>query len=135
MVAYAMLAPGNEVGPDGEHGKRFDFAGWLATRGFDSVESHLDPNAHCPVCGCPVFFCRSPYIGRVFFDRLGWRWPKLLCTDNRPEPQRNTRSSLEADPPIWQETGWSALLSPRVSSVVERSGIRGDCESGFVDLA
>jgi hypothetical protein len=26
------------------------------------------------------------------------------------------------------------LLSPRVSSGVERSGIRGDCENGFVDL-
>jgi hypothetical protein len=110
--------------------------GWAKDHG-GTVESYVNPNAHCPVCGCPVFFYRSPYNGRVFFDSLGWPWPKHHCTDNRGEPQRTTRSSLEADPPqdpVWREDGWSALLSPRVSSGVERSGIRGDCENDFVDL-
>ena len=43
MVAYAMhllrTQPTNEVRihPDGEHGKQFDFSGWLARRGFLSV--------------------------------------------------------------------------------------------------
>jgi hypothetical protein len=110
--------------------------GWARDHG-GTVESYVNPNAHCPVCGCPVFFYRSPHNGRVFFDSLGWPWPKHPCTDNRGEPQRTTRSSLEVDPPqspAWQEDGWSPLLSPRVSSGVERWSIRGDCGTGFVDL-
>jgi hypothetical protein len=34
----------------------------------------------------------------------------------------------------WRREGWNPLLSPRVSHGIERSGIRGDCETGFVDL-
>jgi hypothetical protein len=41
-----------------------------------TVESYVDPNARCPECGNPVFFYRSPYNGRVYFDSLGWPWPK-----------------------------------------------------------
>jgi hypothetical protein len=48
---------------------------------FESVKSYLDPNARCPVCGKSVFFYRSPYNGRVFFDAVGWPWPKHGCTD------------------------------------------------------
>jgi hypothetical protein len=74
---------------------------------------------------------------RVFFDDLGWPWPKHRCTDNRREPQRVTHALTVATPAqetTWRREGWSALLSPRVSHGVERSGIRGDCETGFVDL-
>ena len=45
MVAYAMHllrtaeARQVRVHPDGEHGKQFDFAGWLARRGFQKVSS------------------------------------------------------------------------------------------------
>jgi hypothetical protein len=45
MVAYAMhLLRAEEakhvrIHPDGEHGKRFDFTGWLARRGFDKTTS------------------------------------------------------------------------------------------------
>src|SRR6185437_16803703 len=53
----------------------------LARSRYDTVESYLDPNARCPVCGAPVFFYRSPYNGRVFFDNVGWPWPKHACTD------------------------------------------------------
>jgi hypothetical protein len=42
--------------------------GWARDHG-GTVESYVNPNAHCPVCGCAVFFYRSPYNGRVFFDR------------------------------------------------------------------
>jgi hypothetical protein len=28
-----------------------------------------------------VFFYRSPHNGRVFFDDVGWPWPKHPCTD------------------------------------------------------
>ncbi len=45
MVAYAMHllrttdADHVRIHPDGEHGKRFDFAGWLSCRGFEKVSS------------------------------------------------------------------------------------------------
>lgn len=45
MVAYAMhllcTGPTDEVRihPDGEHGKQFDFSGWLRRRGFSKVSS------------------------------------------------------------------------------------------------
>ncbi|MCV2879299.1 hypothetical protein OE699_10570 [Sedimentimonas flavescens] len=45
MVAYAMhLLRTTEarhvyIHPDGEHGKRFDFTGWLSRRGFEKVSS------------------------------------------------------------------------------------------------
>jgi hypothetical protein len=51
MVAYAMhllrTQPTNEVRvhPDGEHGKQFDFSGWLGRRGFQ-MESSLGTTAY-----------------------------------------------------------------------------------------
>jgi hypothetical protein len=50
MVAYAMhlLRQGARdvrVHPDGEHGKQFDFTGWLERRGFDKV-SNLGSTAY-----------------------------------------------------------------------------------------
>lgn len=52
------------------------------TRPFRSVVSYVNPNAHCPVCSKIVFYYQSPNGGRVFFDALGWPWPKHSCTDN-----------------------------------------------------
>jgi len=52
-----------------------------ARSSFEKVQSYLDPNAHCPVCGASVFFYRSPHNGRVFFDDVDWPWPKHPCTD------------------------------------------------------
>lgn len=49
---------------------------------FRTVESYVNPNAYCPVCGEKVFYYQSRYGGRVFFDDLGWPWPKHPCTDN-----------------------------------------------------
>jgi hypothetical protein len=49
---------------------------------FASVESYTDPNAVCPVCGASVFFYQNVHGSRVFFDNLGWPWPKHPCTDN-----------------------------------------------------
>jgi len=48
---------------------------------FDEPRSYLNPNAKCPVCGKSVFFYQSEHGGRVFFDDLGWPWPKHPCTD------------------------------------------------------
>jgi hypothetical protein len=48
---------------------------------FDEPRSYLNPNAKCPVCGASVFFYQSEDGGRVFFDDVGWPWPKHPCTD------------------------------------------------------
>ncbi len=66
---------------------------------FRSVQSYVVPNATCPVCGETVFFYQSPSGGRVFFDDLGWPWPKHPCTDNRrptgkPSTKRRTGKLL-----------------------------------------
>jgi len=49
---------------------------------FASRQSYVNPNAHCPVCNEQVYFYQSPHGGRVYFDDLGWPWPKHGCTDN-----------------------------------------------------
>ncbi|MES0098119.1 hypothetical protein [Mesorhizobium sp. M0019] len=54
---------------------------------FGTVVSYVNPNAHCPVCGKQVFYYQCPHGGRVFFDNLGWPWPKHGCTDN-PRSQK-----------------------------------------------
>ncbi len=43
--------------------------GWAKDNG-GTVESYVNANAHCPVCDDSVFYYRSPYNGRVFFDAL-----------------------------------------------------------------
>lgn len=72
---------------------------------FESYATYVNPNARCPVCGEQVYFYQSPFGGRVFFDNLGWPWPKHGCTDNpkaqsakfeRLEPKR-TRPFRAAD--------------------------------------
>jgi hypothetical protein len=68
--------PGYRSGGGGGHGSS-------AAGSFRTVESYINPNAYCPVCGQHVFFYQSPYGGRVFFDDVGWPWPKHPCTDNR----------------------------------------------------
>jgi hypothetical protein len=44
------------------------------------------------VCGDRVFFYQSPNGGRVFFDHLGWPWPKHPCTDNPVSQSATVRS-------------------------------------------
>ena len=50
---------------------------------FRTFEAYTNPNAECPVCKRGVFFYLSPFGGRVFFDNLGWPWPKHPCTYNQ----------------------------------------------------
>lgn len=61
----------------------------LSSAPFRSVESYVNPNAYCPVCGEKVFYYQSRYGGRVFFDDLGWPWPKHPCTDNSNRPLKS----------------------------------------------
>jgi hypothetical protein len=65
-----------------------------SSKPFGTVTSYVNPNAHCPVCGKKVFFYQSPFGGRVFFDDLGWPWPKHPCTDN-PRSQTETVKNLK----------------------------------------
>ncbi|MBN8913180.1 MAG: hypothetical protein J0H65_14210 [Rhizobiales bacterium] len=102
--------------------------GWLSDGG-GTVSSYVDPNAHCPVCGARVFFYRSPYNGRVFFDALGPPWPKHPCTDNGYEPRR-TAGSLAGNKdrvgkPAWIEAGWRPLYYPRIGGNTGRARVEG----------
>jgi hypothetical protein len=110
--------------------------GWAKdSRG--TVESYVNPNAHCPVCGEAVYFYRSPFNGRVFFDDLGWPWPKHGCTDTSREPRRASRDSLGSAPrpePAWRVEGWHPLLSSRVYSGGGRHRITGDFHDEFLEL-
>ena len=112
-------------------------AGW-AKDSKGTVESYVNPNAHCPVCGAPVYFYRSPYDGRVFFDELGWPWPKHRCTDNRREPLRTTRSSVSSEvpraEPAWRAEGWHPLLSSKVYTRAHRPFLTGDFGDRFQEL-
>lgn len=112
-------------------------AGWTKdSRG--TVESYVNPNAHCPVCGKLVYFYRSPYDGRVFFDELGWPWPKHGCTDNGSAPRRVTRDSAEAKAPRlvpqWRLEGWRPLLSAKAYANAEDQRVTGDFGDAFLEL-
>jgi hypothetical protein len=46
------------------------------------IDSFVNPNARCPVCGASVFYYCNENGSSVFFDELGPPWPKHPCTDN-----------------------------------------------------
>jgi hypothetical protein len=55
-------------------------AGTGANRSYSAC--FVVPNALCPVCGASVYYYQNEHGSRVFFDELGWPWPKHPCTDN-----------------------------------------------------
>jgi hypothetical protein len=76
--------------------------------------SFVNPNARCPECKSPVFYYQSENGGRVFFDQLGWPWPKHPCTD-RPTWRwpadtgfrlKENEIGESSNPPGWQLEGW-----------------------------
>lgn len=80
---------------------------------YTTITSFVDPNARCPVCRDRVFFYRSPFDGRVFFDELGPPWPKHPCTDNAGKhhplpPRKPPAHEAETSGPKaeWQRSGW-----------------------------
>jgi hypothetical protein len=111
--------------------------GWAKDNG-GTVASYVNPNAHCPVCGEPVYFYRSPYDGRVFFDELGWPWPKHGCTDNSRAPRRTTRDSVAGHTlkvePRWRKEGWEPLLSSKIYSTKNQVLVTGDFGGEFLEL-
>jgi hypothetical protein len=71
-------------GGDGHAGSSYGNSHGYGLRSLSAgvtFESFIYPTS-CPVCGAPVYFYRSPYDGRVFFDDLGSPWPKHPCTDS-----------------------------------------------------
>ena len=82
-----------------------------------TYNSYVNPNAKCPVCGCPVFYYQSPDGGRVFFDELGPPWPKHPCTDNRAG--RTTVKPTQSSPPThyrWQINRWTPFFASSAAS-------------------
>ena len=74
-----------------------DFDRWsaersLARNGADKSWSacFVEPNASCPVCSARVYYYQNQFGSRVFFDELGWPWPKHPCTDNSNTGKRNS---------------------------------------------
>ncbi|CAG1011162.1 hypothetical protein BURK2_04192 [Burkholderiales bacterium] len=73
---------GGDTGGGG--GGRYQIPVSIWTSRYRDLDSYVNPNATCPVCGAAVFFYQSPFGGRVFFDELGPPWPKHPCTDSSP---------------------------------------------------
>ena len=40
------------------------------------------PNATCRYCGASVFYYENEHGSKVFFNELGWPWPKHSCPGN-----------------------------------------------------
>ena len=91
----------------------------VAVSHFSSASSFTNPNARCPVCGASVFFYKSPYGGRVFFDELGPPWPKHPCTDNQTNYSTvfSTSSAIPTKTYQWQTDGWKPLIQVKLEKV------------------
>jgi hypothetical protein len=88
----------------------------VLSHAYDS-RSYVDPNASCPVCGSGVFFYQSPNGGRVFFDELGWPWPKHACTDNFLSVPCAKAPIGESRKPAWDCTGWFPFVISSPSTI------------------
>lgn len=101
------------------------------------LESFVDPNALCPVCGAPVFFYSSPFGGRVFFDSLGPPWPKHPCTDTylrRPSlfPSVARRvPKITGASPVPSSGGWRPLIPVKSALVHGRQRILMDSSANL----
>ncbi len=62
--------------------------------------SFANPNARCPACGESVFFFRSENGGAVYFDSLGWPWPKHPCMDQARSRGGRAKTAIVASPPV-----------------------------------
>jgi len=77
----------------------------------NSLDSFVNPNATCPVCGASVFFYQSPEGGKVYFDSLGPPWPKHPCTDNESLKKQQTVAPQQNHNSISQGTdNWCPLI-------------------------
>ena len=96
---------------------------------FGSIQSYVNPNAHCPVCGQRVFFYQSPYGGRVFLSDLGWPWDKHGCTDSAEAQTKTVRRISEVRHRPFRSTSGEALTLYRLVTVDRiQGGVR--CKFG-----
>lgn len=86
-------------------------------QGFRSLHSYTTPNARCPVCAKWVYFYRSPFGGRVFFDELGGDWPKHPCTDTKSRSRGHSFASFNRAaeaPRLASARDWTAMPVVRI---------------------
>lgn len=97
-----------------------------AYRPFRDIDSYVNPNASCPVCGDRVFYFQSRHGGRVFFDALGWPWPKHPCTDGNEASTRGvTMLRPTTSPMAFRNKFGEALEIYEIGELIkESSGIR-----------
>lgn len=101
---------------------------------FASAASYVNPDAECPVCHQRVFFYRSPHGGRVFFDDLGWPWPKHPCTDMTAAQSKSVKTFGHVIFSSFRNRNGEHLEIYKLVSALERKGmvelhfstIRGD---------
>ena len=80
------------------------FGAQLGTKG-NLAGGYVDPNATCPVCGAKVYFYKSPFDGRVYFESLGPPWTKHPCTSRAGD----VVPPLTSERP-WNTDGWEPLI-------------------------
>lgn len=105
-------------GGDGHSGYNYSSSGHFGFRSLTNVnfESFIYPT-RCPVCSDSVFFYKSPYDGRVFFDELGPTWLKHPCTDSTNRSMNSTQAISDYTPTNFLNTlqphfkaGWDLFL-------------------------
>lgn len=113
-INYGSSPTNHEV----EAARAYDEANAEQKRAVTALNPFTTPNAQCPACNARVWFYQSPDGGRVFFDHIGWPWPKHPCTDHSAERGRSLTSATgarvtdtDAGPPTrWQENGDRPIL-------------------------
>ena len=78
-----------------------------------TYQSFARPNAFCSHCKKKVFFYRSAFGGRKFFDALGPPWPKHACLDTGLI-KRNFGD--EKTGWLWQRDRWQPFICQTVTN-------------------
>ena len=97
---------------------------------------------NCPVCCKPVFFYQNSSGSRVFFNRLGWPWPKHPCTSGNLQKNSFVPSSISEIGPVFSRDGteywpfkvdrftgskngcYEILMRHRLTAVILRASIK-----------
>jgi len=87
----------------------------------------VNPNATCPVCGVQVYYYENRFGSRVFFDELGWPWPKHPCT-NKPAAAARVQFNSAPQPVPRSQEGIGDILKAIAAT---RADPIGDFKSRF----
>lgn len=92
-------------------------------------DSYTNPNATCPTCRAKVFYYKSPFGGKVYFDYMGPPWPKHPCMDQHHSPNRmkflteQVQLTNKLNTPNYQvEDGWRPVYCAGIINSTELSG-------------